>query len=154
MKLVKPCKKVTTFDRNKKVNGWLLEVVSKKDGFTEHIKGQVYLTVASPGALKGFHVHKHKIDHFTCVKGNIILIVWNGKKFLEYDMGEKNFVTVKVPPKMPHAIYNYGKEDAYVINYCYPPYDSKDPDQVEWEEVEWKPKMKSEKNNKTHRKIL
>ena len=89
--------------------------------------------MAAPRAIKGFHIHKKKIDHFTCIKGNIKLVVFDKKEYQEYLMGEKNFITVKVPPRIPHAIYNPGQEDAYVINYCWPAYDPDDSDQEEWE---------------------
>ena len=131
--LSKQCKKVVTFDHDGKENGWLLEINSVRDGFTKQIPGQVYLTVASPGAVKGFHLHQKKLDHFTCIKGKIKLVIFDGDKFQEFLMGEGNFITVKVPPKIPHAIHNIGSDDAYVINYCYPAFKADEPDQEEWQ---------------------
>jgi len=131
--LTKQCKKIKTFDHDQKKNGWLLELNSVRDGFTEHIEGQVYMTVATPGAVKGFHLHKKKIDHFTCIKGKIRLVIFNGKEYQEFLMGDDNFITVKVPPTIPHAIHNIGSEDAYVVNYCHPAYDPDNLDQEEWE---------------------
>lgn len=130
--LIKACKKVITKDIEGKVNGWLLEVNSCRDEFTEHIEGQVYLTVALPGCVKGFHIHQRKIDHFTCIKGKIKMIVFEEGQYKEYIMGEGNFITLKIPPKVPHAIFNHGKEEAYILNYCYPAYDPNDPDEEVW----------------------
>lgn len=132
-KFVKPCRLIKTKDRFNRKNGWLLEIDSVRDRFTEKILGQVYLTTATPGAVKGFHIHQKKIDHFTCIRGNIKLVVFDGREYRAYPMGERNFITVKVPPRVPHAIYNCGRKEAYIINYCWPAFDPKDPDEVLWE---------------------
>jgi dTDP-4-dehydrorhamnose 3,5-epimerase-like enzyme len=132
--MVKPCKKVITKDwQSGQPNGFLVEIVSAKDGWTEYLKGQVYMTTVPSGVFKGFHIHKKKIDHFTCVKGNIFVVTYDRGKYYEYPSGVDHFCTVKVPPGIPHGLYNYRDEEAYVINYCYPPYDPRNPDQAEWQ---------------------
>lgn len=142
---IKLCKKVITKDGKTGLpNGFLVEIVSAKDGWTEQIKGQVYMTTVPPGVFKGFHIHQKKIDHFTCVRGNVFVVTYEDGEYREYPSGEKGFCTVKVPPKVPHGLYNFGDEEAYVINYCYPPYDPSDPDQTEWE-GDYHPSKKSEK---------
>lgn len=143
---VKPCKKVITKDpKSGKPNGFLVEIVSAKDGWTEHIEGQVYMTTVLPGVFKGFHIHRKKIDHFTCIKGNVFVVTYEDGKYKEYPSGLDNLYTVKVPPGIPHGLYNYGDEEAYVINYAYPPYDSHDPDQTEWE-GSYRPSIKFRKS--------
>jgi CDP-6-deoxy-D-xylo-4-hexulose-3-dehydrase len=111
--IVKPCKKVITKDwQSGQPNGFLVEIVSAKDGWTEFLKGQVYMTTVPSGVFKGFHIHKKKIDHFTCVKGNIFVVTYDRGKYYEYPSGVDHFCTVKVPPGIPHGLYNYrnGKE--------------------------------------------
>lgn len=139
MKLrTKKCKKITTLDQNGQETGWLLELNSDNDGWTEFIKGQVYLTVVSPGTQKGFHLHKLKTNHITCIKGFVTLGVFDGKKVHSYKIGEDNFQTVQIKPNFPLAIYNRGDKDAYVINYCYPAYDPKVKEQEEVD-INWTP---------------
>lgn len=133
------CKKITTRDLKGKVNGWLLELTSDRDGFTEKLTGQVYLTVVKPKALKGFHKHHLKTNHLTCISGKATLVAWENGKFKEYCFGEDNFQTVKVPPKIPIAIYNRGHRDAYVINACFPAFDPKVSEQEDID-LPWKPK--------------
>src|SRR3989344_2685554 len=112
MKLhTKKCKKVITYNQKNKRTGWLLELNSEKDGWTEFIKGQVYLTVISPGAKKGFHLHKLKTNHITCIKGFITLGVFDGKRVQSLKIGEDNFLTVKIPPDLPLALFNDGNSD-------------------------------------------
>lgn len=130
---IKLCKKVVTKDpKSKEPNGFLVEIVSARDCWTEHLKGQVYMTTVLPRVFKGFHIHQKKIDHFTCVRGDVLVVTYEDGEYREYPSGEKGFCTVKIPPRVPHGLYNLGTEEAYVINYCYPPYDPEDPDQTEW----------------------
>lgn len=138
----KPCKKVTTKGRSGQPNGFLVEVVSSKDNWTENIQGQVYMTTVLPGVFKGFHIHQKKVDHFTCLKGNVFIVTYENGEYKEYRSGEDGFYTVKIPPTVPHGLYNYGEEEAYVVNYCWPPYDPADPDQTEWE-GEYVPSVKA-----------
>lgn len=138
MKLrTKKCKKIVTYNQKGEKTGWLLELNSDNDDWTEFIKGQVYLTVVSPRAKKGFHLHKLKTNHITCIKGFVTLGVFNGKEIQTYKIGEDNFQTIQITPNLPLAIYNRGDEDAYVVNYCYPSYDSKIKEQEEVE-ISWK----------------
>jgi dTDP-4-dehydrorhamnose 3,5-epimerase-like enzyme len=133
----KKCKRIITFGRDKKENGWVLEIASDRDNFTENIDGQVYLTVVKPGAQKGFHLHRLKTNHITCIKGLLTVGVFDGKRVQEFKIGEDNFETVKIPPNVPLALYNRGQEDAYVINYCFPAYDPKVKEQEEVD-IDWK----------------
>jgi len=48
--------------------GVLAELVRRDDSmFTTF--GQVYMTTAYPGVVKGWHFHKVQIDNFSCVRG-------------------------------------------------------------------------------------
>jgi dTDP-4-dehydrorhamnose 3,5-epimerase-like enzyme len=118
---IKPCKKVTTFDADKKPKGWLLEVVSDSDKFTEHLKGQVYLTVLKPGFFTDFHLHAQADYFVTCLKGKVVELIYKSRKEKqEVKMGDGDFKTVFLPKGHPHAIKNIGEEPAYVLIYRYP----------------------------------
>lgn len=119
---IKPCKKVITFDpKTKKSNGWLLEVVSEADHFTKHLRGQVYLTVAKPGAFKGYHLHAGADYFVTCLKGRVKESIYKSRnKKQEIIMGDGDFKTVFLPRGYPHAIENIGKKSAYVLVYRCP----------------------------------
>ncbi len=117
----KSCKKVDTTDFKKQPNGWLLELFSDEDNFTKHIKGQVYLTVAEPGIVKGFHLHAVADYYLTCLKGRIREVIYRDKNTKEeIELGDDNFRVVQIPRGHPHAIINVGKEPAYVLIYRYP----------------------------------
>ncbi len=135
----KTCKRVETKDLQGKKNGWILEIASELDGFTTKFKGQVYVSVVKPKTLKGFHKHNLKTNHLTCIAGRATLIAWYKKVFHEFNFGEDNFITIRIPPKIPIALYNRGKTDAYIINCCNPPYHANVLEQEDLE-LSWKPK--------------
>ncbi|KKR88708.1 MAG: hypothetical protein UW43_C0002G0018 [Candidatus Yanofskybacteria bacterium GW2011_GWA1_44_21] len=117
----KPCKKIETFDADKKPNGWVLEIVSDKDNFTKHIRGQIYLTVVEPGLFKGYHVHAAADLFITCLDGQVASIIYKNKNTKrEIPMGGDNFKTVFVPKGYLHGIKNIGKSQAKVLVYRYP----------------------------------
>jgi dTDP-4-dehydrorhamnose 3,5-epimerase-like enzyme len=76
---IKPCKKITTFDARKKQKGWLLEIVSDRDGFTKHLKGQVYMTVVNPGVFLDYHMHAGADYFVTCLKGRVKEIIYKSR---------------------------------------------------------------------------
>ncbi len=118
---IKPCKKVATKHTDGTPNGWLLEVQSDRDGFTEKLHGQVYLSVVSPGVVKGYHIHAVATYHVTCIKGRIRSTVYKDRTHKqEIELGDGDFKTIKYPPGCAHLIENIGEGQAYVLIYRYP----------------------------------
>lgn len=119
---VKLCKKIITFNsETKKPKGWLLEVVSERDKFTKHIRGQVYVTVINPGEVMDYHMHAGADYFVTCLKGRVKEVIYkNRTEKQEIKMGDDDFKTVFLPKGYPHLIENLGKEPAYVVVYRYP----------------------------------
>src|SRR5262245_22866795 len=59
--------------------GVLAELVRRDDPmFTKF--GQVYMTTAYPGVVKGWHYHKIQIDNFSCVRGMIKLVLYDDRE--------------------------------------------------------------------------
>ncbi len=137
----KVCKKVTTRDLKGKTNGFLMEIASSRDHWSKFLaNAQIYLTTLLPKTKKGFHLHHKKENQFTCIKGNIILAVWDGKNIREYKMGEANPITIRIPRKQAICFYNYDTKPAYILNLCSPPYDPEDPEQEDLD-IPWNPKI-------------
>ncbi len=59
--------------------------------------GQVYMTTAYPGVVKGWHYHKKQYDYFSCVKGMIKLVLYDPRENSK-TKGETNefFIGVKI----------------------------------------------------------
>ena len=122
-------KKVPTFDLNGKENGFLMELF--KDGN----KTVAYLSAASPGGFKGYHLHRIRAARYICIKGTMKIILFiNGKK-------EEHILTVgkklTIPKNTPTGLQNIGSEEAWLINYPDPAYDpSLKGEQVDYTEEE------------------
>jgi dTDP-4-dehydrorhamnose 3,5-epimerase len=114
-------------------NGFLVPIINIHDCFVEieQWPKQVYLTVANPGEVKGPHLHKKRWGLFTCIKGNVKIVIKVDGNYEEYYSGEDfDFNTIQVPPQHPAAIVNICREDAYVLNMPSPSWSAEDPD--EW----------------------
>src|SRR3989338_10825541 len=129
---IKPCKKVDTKHTDGVPNGWLLELQSDRDGFTDNIKGGFYLTVLDPGSVKGYHIHAVAEYHVTCMKGSVRSTVYRSRNEHEtVTMGDGDFKTIKYPPGCAHLIENIGDGPAYVLIYRYPSWSPDVPEQLD-----------------------
>ncbi len=118
---IKPCKKIDTVDAYKNPNGWVLEIVNDRDGFTKHLAGQVYLSTIDPGVEKGYHIHATARYFVTCIKGRIRSTVYKDRfNKQEFESGDDNFLTYELPLGSAHHMKNIGDEQACIIVYRFP----------------------------------
>ena len=132
-----PAKKVLTYDHSGNENGFLIELF--KDGD----KTDVYLTAASPGAFKGYHLHRVRAARYMCVKGTMRITLYSrtGDQWLreEHVLDASSPKRLFIPKDVATGLENTGDEEAWLINYPDPPYDpSLKDEQVEYtlEELE------------------
>ncbi len=119
-------KKHMTKDKDDLINGFLIPIYNEKENFFKHGEEpkQVYLTVVAPGCIKGPHLHKIRKGFFTCVKGDVRIVLKINGSYVEYFSGDNyKFLSIEVPTNVPAAIQNIGKEDAYVLNMPSPAWD-------------------------------
>jgi dTDP-4-dehydrorhamnose 3,5-epimerase-like enzyme len=124
--------------------GWLLPIWSDVENPEEKVS-QVYLTVVAPGAVKGPHCHRQRAGRFTCIKGNVRIVLRHENVFTPplggfwyetYDIGEHHgFGTIRVAPRTAAAIYNLGSKAAYVLNLPHPAWRADQQD--EWPVDNW-----------------
>lgn len=124
--------KVKKLDIKEDSRGWFAEIVRQEDlenkekGF-----GQMYITVAKPGQIKGKHYHTRKTEWFCVVKGLglLILIDKTTNDRQEIKLGEDNMVAVQIPPGIWHAIANRDKNtDMYLLAYIDESFNPEDTD--------------------------
>jgi dTDP-4-dehydrorhamnose 3,5-epimerase len=115
--------------------GWLMEMLRCDDEFF-HKFGQVYLTVAYPDVVKGWHYHKKQTDHFVCVKGMLKIVLYDDREgsstrgeVNEFFMGEQNPILLVIPKGVLHGMKGVGTEPGYLINVPSEPYDYANPDE-------------------------
>jgi dTDP-4-dehydrorhamnose 3,5-epimerase-like enzyme len=135
-----PVKKVTTFDHSGQKNGFLIELFKDKESGE---KTEAYLTAATPGAFKGYHLHRVRAARYVAVKGKMKITTYeheNGAwQRTETILDAANPTRMFIPKDIATGLENIGDEEAWLINYPDPPYDpSLKDEQVEYtqEEIE------------------
>ena len=115
--------------------GRLMEILRADDELFQKF-GQVYMTTAYPGVVKGWHFHKKQTDNFAVVKGMIKLVLYDRRdgsatrgQVDEFFLGEHNAQLVQVPPLVLHGFKCVSAEEAVVINCPTEPYNHKEPDE-------------------------
>ena len=115
--------------------GRLMEILRTDDEIFEKF-GQCYMTTAYPGVVKGWHYHREQVDHFTCVKGMIKLVLYDGREdspthgeVNEFFMGDQNLILVRIPNLVYHGFKCISEEEAIVINVPSEPYNRDAPDE-------------------------
>jgi dTDP-4-dehydrorhamnose 3,5-epimerase len=85
--------------------------------------GQVYMTTAYPGVVKGWHYHKKQIDNFIVIKGMVKLVLYDSRddsptkgEINEFFMGEHNPLLIQIPPLVLHGFKCISQEEAVCIN--------------------------------------
>lgn len=131
-------KKVTTYDTNKKQNGFLIELF--KDSETGNLT-QVYLSAALPRAFKGYHLHRVRAARYVCLKGKMRIITYEREN--EQWVRSEHILDSAIPSRLfipkdtATGLENIGTEEGWLINYPDPAYDpSLKDEQVEYTQEE------------------
>ncbi len=115
--------------------GRLMEILRRDDEmFVEF--GQVYMTTANPGVVKGWHYHKKQCDNMTVVKGMMKIVLYDSRndssthgEINEFFVGEHNPLLVHIPPYVYHGFKCVSVEEAIVINTPTEVYNYEEPDE-------------------------
>lgn len=133
-----PAKKVTTYDASKQENGFLIELFKDKETGE---KTEAYLTAATPGAFKGYHLHRVRAARYVALKGKMKITTYehDGTKWSKTEtiLDAANPTRMFIPKDIATGLENIGTEEAWLINYPDPAYDpSLKDEQVEYTEEE------------------
>lgn len=115
--------------------GRLMEILRCDDSFFEKF-GQVYMTTAYPGVVKGWHYHKKQYDNMAVVKGMMKIVLYDSRKesatfgeVNEIIAGIHNPVLVYIPPLVYHGFKCISEDEAIVINTPTEVYNYNEPDE-------------------------
>jgi dTDP-4-dehydrorhamnose 3,5-epimerase len=115
--------------------GRLMEILRCDDNFFEKL-GQIYMTTAYPGVVKGWHYHKKQYDNMAVVKGMMKIVLYDSRKesasfgeVNEIFAGVHNPVLVHIPPFVYHGFKCISEDEAIVINAPTEVYNYKEPDE-------------------------
>jgi dTDP-4-dehydrorhamnose 3,5-epimerase len=115
--------------------GMLAEILRADDRIFRKF-GQVYFTTAYPDVVKGWHFHKVQWDHFTCIHGEVKLVLFDGREgsptrglINEFFLGIRNPRLVVIPPFVHHGFKCIGTGECIMINVPTEPYNPAAPDE-------------------------
>jgi dTDP-4-dehydrorhamnose 3,5-epimerase len=116
--------------------GWLMEILRRDDPHFLTF-GQVYVTVARPGAVKAWHAHERQTDHLAVVAGEARVALYDARggsptegNVVDVVAGENNPVLVVIPPGVYHGFKSTGDAPAHVVNVPTELYDYDTPDEL------------------------
>jgi len=112
-------KKYLTKNDDGSTNGFLVPLYNIHDQFfaTGKDPQQVYLTTVLPGNVKGPHLHFIRTGFFTCIKGNVRVVLKVDNEYQVFFSGEDHeYRSIEVPTGVPAAVQCLGDEEAYMLN--------------------------------------
>jgi dTDP-4-dehydrorhamnose 3,5-epimerase len=115
--------------------GRLMEILRSDDDICTGF-GQVYMTTAYPGVVKGWHYHKRQSDNMAVVQGMMKIVLYDSREgsksageVNEFFVGPHNPILLHIPPLVFHGFKCVSIEEAIVINTPTESYNYTDPDE-------------------------
>ena len=115
--------------------GRLMEILRADDEMFAGF-GQVYMTTAYPGVVKGWHYHKRQFDNMAVLRGMMKIVLYDGREgsktrgdIDEYFAGMYNPILVHIPPLVFHGFKCISTEEAIVVNTPTEAYNYREPDE-------------------------
>ncbi len=115
--------------------GRLMEILRADDAMFAGF-GQVYMTTAYPGVVKGWHYHKRQSDNMAVVFGMMKIVLYDGREGSktngevdEFFAGVHNPILIHIPPLVFHGFKCISLEEAIVVNTPTEAYNYREPDE-------------------------
>ena len=115
--------------------GKLMEILRNDDEMYEKF-GQVYVTTAYPGVVKGWHYHKAQTDNMCVVKGMMKVVLYDSREdsptkgeVNEFFACVHNPILIHIPVFVYHGFKCIGEEESIVINVPTEEYQYDQPDE-------------------------
>lgn len=115
--------------------GRLMEMFRCDDKFFKKF-GQVYMTTVYKDVIKAWHFHKIQTDNFVCVRGKILLGLYDAregsptfKETQKFIMSLDEPILVSIPSNIYHGFKGLTDEESFVINTPTEPYNPAHPDE-------------------------
>jgi len=98
------------------INGELTVIWRDWDNLIKNHPKMVYVNSINPGEIKGPHIHKNRTTSFSCIHGNVVLVIQdNDGKFHEIKADSEKPVLITVPKGIAAAIVNPTTKIAKVL---------------------------------------
>ena len=98
------------------INGELTVIWRDWDNLIKNHPKMIYVNSINPGEIKGPHIHKNRTTSFSCIHGNVVLVIQdNNGKFHEIKADSEKPVLITVPKGIAAAIVNQTTKIAKVL---------------------------------------
>ena len=98
------------------INGELTVIWRDWDNLIKNHPKMVYVNSVNPGEIKGPHIHKNRTTSFSCIHGNVVLVIQdNDGKFHEIKADSEKPVLITVSNGTAAAIVNSTTKIAKVL---------------------------------------
>ena len=98
------------------INGTLTVIWRDWDNLIKNHPKMIYVNSINPGEIKGPHIHKNRTTSFSCIHGNVVLVIQdNNGKFHEIKADSEKPVLITVPNGIAAAIVNPTTKIAKVL---------------------------------------
>jgi len=123
--------------------GFLMEMLREDEPIFEQF-GQIYITGCRRGVAKGWHYHKEQIDHFICVGGTALVVLYDPREDSPTRGMVQEFilqapphqepapVLIKIPRMVVHGFTAHECDEARIINVPTLPYRYVNPDEYRY----------------------
>lgn len=119
--------------------GFLMEMLRNDDEVFDKF-GQVYMTGVKRGVAKGWHYHKIQDDHFVCVSGKALVVLYDAREgsstkgevqefILSEPTTEGEHILVKIPNGVYHGFTAVDCDEARIVNIPTQKYNYDEPDE-------------------------
>ena len=102
--------------------GKVMKMISREDSVFREF-GEVYFSVAYPGVIKGWHIHKRMTLNYAVPSGHIKFVLYDDRQesptrglIQELFLGPDNYCLVTVPPLVWNGFKCVGTESSIVAN--------------------------------------
>jgi dTDP-4-dehydrorhamnose 3,5-epimerase-like enzyme len=120
-----------TLLRREDSRGWLVKLLMREHIATSREFGEIYVTAAHPGEVKGNHYHAHAREWFCVIQGRATMaarVMATGES-AELELDALQPVIVEVAPGVAHAFRNSGEGTMLLLAYADDPYNAQSPDE-------------------------
>jgi len=120
--------KIISRKKLKDERGWFLKVIDGTEENLPDYTGEVYITSAVKGEVRGNHFHIKATEWFTLIEGKAVLLLEdaNTKERMKIDLDAEEPITVVIPPGIAHAFINFDEKPFILVAYTDMLYDPKD----------------------------
>lgn len=93
---------------------------SEKSGNSEFYdlqpSDQTLLVEVAAGVIEDLFVHRAHTDQLLVVRGSLVLVVLQNRRYEYIALSDHNPTMVKIPPGVPHGAINLSSESCLVVN--------------------------------------